>query len=86
MSVVGLVTHYIPNCVCIDCGWRWYTEAIDCVKIGLWPVDARCEVFLDFVFMFHSSVMTHLSPGLSMGSLLEAIKFTTSLTGSVSPL
>lgn len=73
----------IPKCICTKCEWRWYVEAVDCVKVALWPVDARCETWIDFSLMFHSSVLTHMSPVLSLGSLLETLKFTTSLTGVV---
>lgn len=71
---------------CKQCAWRAMGDAIDFVSIGLWPASAEAVTFFDFSYMLHMSVLQNLSPGLSMGSMLEALKFITSFDKQVCTL
>lgn len=74
----------IPQCKI--CDKSPLTTVADLVQLALWPLNPRGTMFVDFSFMFYISVLQHFSPPLSMGAMLETLKFITSLNGIVSDI
>lgn len=79
-------TIKFPLCSRCDNLNNMWSQPINMIQLGLWPLTVKQWTFVDFKFMFFMSVLQNTSPVTSLSSLLQALKFVDSFPFSVSKL
>lgn len=81
---IGMITTIVDLAVCKECGWLPLEEPADFLLIGLWPTDLKQLTFMEFSYMQYNSTLQHMSPSLSLSSMLQTLTFITTFSGEVS--